>query len=843
MPKTHLTFNDFSGGLQTVRDPRDLNRNELASAINVSFEKRGAIKTLGGIATHSTINNATATSVGGYGLALLESDYETEPISYTGSSSLYIDAAGWIAVIIDIASITQGSGYTRIVTTNAHGLTAGYDIEIIGTAGNDDVTVVGTVVNSTTIDIPSTGGGNEGSVGNVWLLFNSLVSVGEEIIVFGTSLNNGLFLVSRVSSNGRYIYSTTDRLDEVSSGTIKIIHKNEILVLLSDADNGQLDTYSKNNDLWTVNQASVDTTSGNLANSVKLQSYAIDGVIRLCDAEFGNANKVKWFGLINNIHFPGCTAEDIYFDWYAKDNTLAKPTDGEIGNTYPTANTGFDFEIDTPVDANSEWDAATYEIAHSFIYDGNQESLLYIPTANNTFTVAAGDSVTVSVHAKTDSTGYDSRITGGRLYCRISGSDDDWVLLCDIGMRVGARASLDGTYAAWVNGTTPATDIDTGTVTSLAMSADTYESLNGYSHQVESNSLGLAGENWKTAVIAGRRVFVANVRRYDQTTGANKTYADRIYYSSVNKFDTFPTNQYLDVVKGDAESYVCLKVYADRLLAFKQNSCQFINIASGSDIDWYLEENKKYHGIYHWAAACDTEFGTAWINKSGCFLYDGSNTINLITEKIDATEWASFIGAAANDISIIGYDRNRKQLIVLRDCTGNQADGGDVYIFDFYTKSWTTGTDIFTDTRVYSNFVHDWNGNLILGEENSGTITFKSWSDTSISHSATIETKDEDFGDLIHIKKIYNVYISVKEQGGADEVITVKYRYDGNNSTWLTTGFDSTETISANDEGVLVFAFSAPIEVQSLQLQVTYSGIVLINDVTVEYRTISKRVS
>jgi len=270
---------------------------------------------------------------------------------------------------------------------------------------------------------------------------------------------------------------------------------------------------------------------------------------------------------------------------------------------------------------------------------------------------------------------------------------------------------------------------------------------------------------------------------------------------------------------------------------------QIINIASGSDADWYLEENKKYHGICHPAAVCDTDFGIAWVNKSGCFLYNGSEVVNLIWDKISAADWASFIGVTQDAyVSIIGFERNKKQLIIMRDCTGIQSNGGDVYIYDFYTKSWTTGTDIFTDSSVYTNFVHDWNGDLMIGKFSGTTTTFYKWSDTSTSQSVTVETKDDDLGNLIHIKKIYRVYISAKELGGSDEVITVKYSVDGSN-TFKTDNFDYEEPLEANEEGVLVFVFSSPIPVQSLQLQITYSGNVLINDISVEFRTISKRVS
>ena len=48
MPKQIYKLNDFSGGINNLKAPRDLNVNELGNAVNVMVDKQGAIRTRGG---------------------------------------------------------------------------------------------------------------------------------------------------------------------------------------------------------------------------------------------------------------------------------------------------------------------------------------------------------------------------------------------------------------------------------------------------------------------------------------------------------------------------------------------------------------------------------------------------------------------------------------------------------------------------------------------------------------------------------------------------------------------------------------------------------------------------
>ena len=894
MPKQIYTLNDFSGGLNTVKDPRDIAPNELASAQNIMVDEQGAIRTVGAWVDFTEVQDQAATLSGGYGIAILESDYETEPISITGSSD--VDFAS--IKLSGSTSLTSGNGryITRsvfnsgmahdgdeltVTTGAAHGISAGDSIFIDGTSSDhqEGVYTVDTVPSTTTYTVESLNANIPANKGATFHRLGLAVAAsgggtgyveGSEILITGTSNNNGYYTVKSTRQNKSQLIVQKDLTAEVgTSAVVTSLPKEDYFLILSDADNGKIDTYSKNRDTWTADQITIDSTSGNLVASTKPVYYSVDNAIRVSDANFALGNNTKWFGFVKRTHFEGCTAEDKYLDWFEKDNKLSPPTDGAVGDTYPANNAGFDLLITHDADSDSTWVAATYQVASSFIYDGNQESLLFeYPSVTHDFPVAAGENVKVSVHAHTNSTGYNPRISGGRIYARVDGSDESWFLLCDVDMRRGARATLDGDYIAWTNGNTASTDIDTGVVTSLFQNLDTYESLNGYNNDVESNSIGEEGEQWKSAVVANRRAFLAGVRRIDESTGLHTTYGDRIYYSESGRYDTFPSHNYIDVVLGDSESYVDIESFADRLLAFKENSVQIVNVASATDTGWFLEENLKYHGIRHPAASTKTEYGIAWLNDGGCYLYDGRRVRNLIDNKIDDDEWATFIGITATHVSIIGYERHKKQLIIMKDCTGATASSGDAYLYDFKTKSWVKLLDAFTDSVVYSNFIHNWDGDLVIAKENSSNVEFYKW-DSDI-HVASVNnvgvgainfiTKDLDFGDPSKTKKIYNVYITYKankalQDTGTDD-FPLLYAKDGsttfaNFDTCTVGGAGATPSLpklpaSTTNWSVVKFGLSPIQSVQSLKLKfdvATATSVLNINDISIEYRPISKRVT
>ena len=809
MPKQLYTLNNFSGGINSLKDPRDIASNELVQASNVSLENQGIIKSSGSSAAHGTAQAITSEVVSGYGLTVFDSDYQISTTTLNFSSS----------VVFSCNFGSEAADANNIFSTDS-----------TGTVGT------GSTLTSTIADA---------------------LSVGDVININGTSTSaiNGIFQVTRITGNKAFIQPQINGglfAKDVVAGSITKRNIGENIIALSDSATGSVDIYSANSDKWNDTSSSpeanpkvnllfeddgtsVDVT---LTSSSKISYYVADGNLRASDANFSNHNRIRWYGLVKRTHFKGHEEADSFFDYYQNFNNLDAPTAGANSASAPgTAGTGFSINPTMASDTNSTWGADVYQLAFSFVYDNNQESLLYIPTSNNTFTITAGQKISYTILAKKS---YNERLSGGRIYFRPNGSTSDpWVLLSDISLTEGARASFDADYVAWshTSGSGSGTIYTTASIESLNPVLDTYETINGYPSTVPSITISKNGEAWKTAVVCNRRAFVANVKIYEEGANVPTIFGDRVMYSMPNRFDTFPSFNFIDVVKGDAEDYVKLEAYADRLLAFKQKSMQVINVSSPADTNWFLETDVKHNGVKNPGAVFRTDFGITWINENGCYLYDGSRITNLIDNKIDDSTWSSFI----NDTSIIGYEKRKKQIYIIKNEDGSATNTGYCYVFDIKSQAWTQINTLATDQKRLTNFAVDYNGDLILAEDNgSGSVSVAKILPDTLKSSGTgswlIQTKDIDFGQPGLKKKIYAVYITYKSDNAQTQ--PVYYAVDGGSSFSQFTG-----NFSANTSWAKLRAYATPFTCQSLSIKIanptnasgSTAGI-QINDISIEYR-------
>ena len=239
--------------------------------------------------------------------------------------------------------------------------------------------------------------------------------------------------------------------------------------------------------------------------------------------------------------------------------------------------------------------------------------------------------------------------------------------------------------------------------------------------------------------------------------------------SPVNQFDSFPTNRIMEVTVRDGDEIIHLTEYADRLLQFKKNKLYIINISQEIE---FLEEVLEHKGVNNPGSVARTDIGIVWANQHGCFFYDGEKVSNLLEKGgikiISDSAWNSFLPSDKDPM--VGYNPNKRQVIV---ADAVDADGtGAIFLYDFVTRSWIKGTAATITDAVKSNFVNDWDGELIY---HSGSTTYQ-WNDASAASSIDLQTRDIDFGEPSVRKKIYKVYVSYKGDGSA---VTIGYRTNG----------------------------------------------------------------
>jgi hypothetical protein len=427
---------------------------------------------------------------------------------------------------------------------------------------------------------------------------------------------------------------------------------------------------------------------------------------------------------------------------------------GDTYIIYPPAGEGFNLYTGVYPGVVGEFMATDYIFAQSFIYDGNQESKLY--EMGGTLTVASDNSALfISIVCTSP---FDPRISGGRIYFREADTVDSWKLLVDIDLSKGCRISLAHDFVPWSSETAsvspnpyvwwPSFDYIVDQIVASSINPDTYQSLTGFNP-----SENITVDQYKTAVVNNRITYIGNVKI------EGEIHSDSVYKSYPNRFDMFSKNRKIDVAVNDGDDVVKIEVYSDRLLEFKEKRLYIINISQ--DIE-FLEETKEFLGVTKPYHVCATEFGVAWINKYGVYLYNGEQVIDLFIKdgirKFDIDVWNAFF----SDDSAIAYNPIMKRIQILSDL---DAATKNFMIFDFVSYSWTKAINRWAQVAGdASNMATDWDGYIIgtVLHPAAGSYLYR-WSDTPASSTnLNIGTGNIDFG-LPGVKKdVYKIYITYK---------------------------------------------------------------------------------
>lgn len=422
-----------------------------------------------------------------------------------------------------------------------------------------------------------------------------------------------------------------------------------------------------------------------------------------------------------------------------------------------------------------------YDIGFSWMYDGNQESLIHNRTVaaqpnkdNWSFVI---DDFRIGHEWDSATTG---RKTGIQMYYRKnSDTSQTWYHLGEFDLNKGFRKSDEEDFSkTWVQVTATTEYKISNIYIHNPPVLETYESRNGYKNDVNAlldfSDPDNDGMGYSVSTIANRVHYIANVR-YKDKNGKTRNHDDVMFKSIVNKFDTFPISRKTEVTVQDGDKITALASYADRLLQYKRNKMHLINISQEVE---FLEDTFKFKGVESQAAVCETDFGIAWVNQFGCYLYDGRQVNNLLEQKgvrkISESSWLD-----SSHKPMIAYSPKQRQLIIAKDHSGkNSSTGnGNAWIYDMVTKSWVlqAGSFIVNSLKHTSNFVTDHLGDVVYSIETGSMKTIN----TSLSSPKTnvkIVTADMNYGDSGVRKKVYRVRLSYKGDGSN---LNIRYTTNG----------------------------------------------------------------
>ena len=515
-------------------------------------------------------------------------------------------------------------------------------------------------------------------------------------------------------------------------------------------DENEVDIRDLSNNQWRNGLINLDKDNLSAATDhpsidTKPIYYIADGILRVVDSNFNNSNTIsKRYGIINRTNFSDTSGNAQFLEWLSSDQKLYSPSStthasGEDHNpgkvtaenddgsdSYPQlatiASDGLRFHFgidDSPTGLNGTW-TGTFEFYVSFLYDlEKQESGLFSLTSKTVTATnrALACAFSVDYHDGSSLYRFNKRVTGARIY--YTDADDSsgiFYQLLEVDFVLGCKKFDDLSFVSWTETTVGQNAIcpsggalSSGTTTQSNSfhflhppKVLTYQAINGY--EVDEDTIF----KYKTAVIANRRCYIGNIGKLDKTDEANnivEKFNDRIIKSPVNKFDTFPESNFLDVTVNDGDEIIRLETFADRLLQYKRQKLFIINISQ--DIE-FLESEHNFMGIDHHSAVTKTELGVIWTNKRGCYIYDGSQIKNLITSKISQTQWSDFLTTSG----MIGYIPAKKQIAVFQSPTSTS---GNIYVYDFITESWTFGSNILS-SGTKTNIATSFDGDMIYGE-------------------------------------------------------------------------------------------------------------------------------
>ena len=834
MPRRSLQLNDFSGGLNTKSSPRDIAPNQVQKADNVFLSNLGLVEaTSNATAKHTSAPSTMTHTKQGNGAFIFNSQFNLDA---SGTATQPTQAIAY--------PINKGSGNSTIQFFRR-------DFDSTGNFSYEGV--------DSEIDM-----GVTGEVEPVYYFVDGLLYVSDKLVVdgtndaepkklvyvdqttrLGTSITGGWTDINtKIEIDGNQFEDISESSAFGSSGSVNPGSGEFSIILSTDpiVDATAFTTIVKNltsTELRTT--VNPDETNPDPTADIRLTDKVV--YLKLQTAEDMSSADLDFAGVFTTGQFAdghiifingeGMRVRGVnYVDLSVADDkkVVQLIVDRDVFGTGILEHAGSSpvkVSTSTSISVTSGgWETGSYEFCHTVVDLQDNESLPQSPKSD-LFAITAGAYFT-GVKVRIQDTSFTGRTNekGFRVYTRKKDGNGRWVLFLDVDYYKGVRKNLFEDYTTLVQAATDYHE-NSASFDIVNPSLDTYESINGYSQDEESIDFGTDG-GFKAATVCARRAWVGNVRKN------NKVFDDRIYYSPVNRFSTFPDSYFLDIGISDGDSFTALHSLGNRLLAFKQKKLYVINVSSTSDAGWYLEAEYDGMGCRQQESVCKTPFGICWVNDDGVYIFDGTSTPKELTVNLDDATWRT---NQSTKNPAIGYNNKYKQLNVVQDTAADT----DVFVFDFPTQGWSLTKSI--GSSGISNFLPSFDGLYYLEYGSSNAKTLKLLTGDVGTKQIVLQTKDIDFGNPGLVKKVKKVYVTAKDDGGAGSgnTLTLKYALDGS------TSFGNAATATPED-GLGQFdtlAYTINQNCQSIALELTdeEGEAIAINDINIDYRQTNKRPS
>jgi len=755
MPKQTFTLNDFSGGANGYVDPLDIADNELAQCQGFKAEP-GTVIVLGDMKGSYTLGTGDTAAYGnidvesGYGLFTFSHDYNMAGGDTDAGNNVALADTDYFVMMSRLAA-------------DKHNRIDVYDTAL-HTWRPDMIELGGSVSDNRLASLKPcffvVDGALRVSPGNFsQVASGATLYAGDATGDFAAEINPG----------GHELVVTDVGLEaDVAVGDTIIVGKSS-----ADTPGQEMIALIVNDDSDDEALTAARNMTGAFNSSVDASTSGLDVIYVMPDT--------RWRGVVKRKNFVQAGTAGTFTEWYSTyahprppvsfENTLSATTGtsyldfGAISTQYTMPflanltsgavtvsgsippSIHFGHKLDEAND-DATWDGAYIHIYCTALYDeAKQESQPNrLTVAGSPLQIAAAKELGIYVavnHADADvaSGAYqiNKRVTGARLYYEDETNDPGILYqLLEIDFEKGVKKAEAETFTTWTeviadevvecphdgsndHGSTASertTEHGNAFIFPDPPKAFSYEINNGYPSDVNTHA------RYKTAVVSNRRLFAANVYQSGKADG------DRMLSSPVNKFDTLPEygNHIIDVTKGDGDQIVKLEAYADRILQFKKRTLYIINVGGGLGEE-FLESQHKNMGVENPSQTCMTEYGVAWVNSHGVFLYDGQEITDLTLNKLQMTNTTTrprALNIIEANIPTIGYHPDNKWLIINVASDVSTAFEAEAWIHDFKNGSWAYSQEFSADADYKSNMIWTPDNNLVFaaGTNSSNTPDF-----------------------------------------------------------------------------------------------------------------------
>lgn len=265
-------------------------------------------------------------------------------------------------------------------------------------------------------------------------------------------------------------------------------------------------------------------------------------------------------------------------------------------------------------------------------------------------------------------------------------------------------------------------------------------------------------------------------------TVAGTHYGSRIYYSNINKIDTWTDLDFVDVSRDDGQVITGLKVLGDKLVIFKDRTIWVAQFTGNADAPLSFSQANSSVGCVSFQTIQEKDNGLEFLSWDGLYFFDGFNSYKLsdrlnktFTSDMNPVKFSNACSMYQHTknrywlgIALSGSSTNNRVITHTRCETNNtQTDAFGIYKGINASYMCMAYPDGVTETPIFG----DYNGYVYKAD--TGLDDYPANVQTAID--AYYYTNWIFFGDLVDQKSANTVIIYYQIKSAT---LTLSYSYD-----------------------------------------------------------------